>query len=276
MAYVIRVAESDVAPHFLNGRKGIWVRTDEFSSKFEPRLATEGELRHLFDRRKVIEHRRESLLARARARFDHHAANVLGTADSKACLTLAVIPRFPANTLCTLEALPEIVAKSETYWRGDRFPRSLRESLVTQHESVVLLKPGRLGLSIFEAGVWGSLFYGTAIEGQHSDAHGIHVGEFAGTILLFVRHAAGVIKALGYSGSLRFEVGLTAVRGKKWLYNAGGWLEPRAGSALDDSIEFSIDETSDAPLSSSDELASSILRVALFSMGWSGAVNTAR
>ena len=29
--YVIYVAESDTAPHFLNGRKGIWVRTDEFS-----------------------------------------------------------------------------------------------------------------------------------------------------------------------------------------------------------------------------------------------------
>lgn len=31
VCYVIRTGESDVAPHFLNGRKGVWVRTDEFS-----------------------------------------------------------------------------------------------------------------------------------------------------------------------------------------------------------------------------------------------------
>lgn len=32
VCYVAYVAESDVAPHFLNGRRGVWVRTDEFSS----------------------------------------------------------------------------------------------------------------------------------------------------------------------------------------------------------------------------------------------------
>jgi predicted HTH transcriptional regulator len=53
VCYVIYVAKSDVAPHFLNGRKGIWVRTDEFSAHFEARLANENELRHLFDRRKL-------------------------------------------------------------------------------------------------------------------------------------------------------------------------------------------------------------------------------
>src|SRR5437016_2607694 len=44
VCYVISVTESEVAPHFLNGRKGVWVRTDEFSSRFEARLADEGEL----------------------------------------------------------------------------------------------------------------------------------------------------------------------------------------------------------------------------------------
>ena len=44
--YVIKAAESDVAPQSLNGRKGVWVRTDEFSARFEPRLANEDELRN--------------------------------------------------------------------------------------------------------------------------------------------------------------------------------------------------------------------------------------
>jgi predicted HTH transcriptional regulator len=35
VCYAIYVPESDVAPHFLNGRRGVWVRTDEFSARFD-------------------------------------------------------------------------------------------------------------------------------------------------------------------------------------------------------------------------------------------------
>src|SRR5438046_791179 len=41
VCYVVFTAESDIAPHFLNGRKGVWVRTDEFTSRFEARMANE-------------------------------------------------------------------------------------------------------------------------------------------------------------------------------------------------------------------------------------------
>jgi predicted HTH transcriptional regulator len=74
VCYVIYTPESEVAPHFLNGRKGIWVRTDEFSARFEAELANDNELRHLLDRRKLIRERRVSLLDRARKRFDTLAA----------------------------------------------------------------------------------------------------------------------------------------------------------------------------------------------------------
>jgi predicted HTH transcriptional regulator len=47
--YVIYVSESEVAPHFLNGRKGVWVRADEFSQRTDPQLADEGEIRHLLE-----------------------------------------------------------------------------------------------------------------------------------------------------------------------------------------------------------------------------------
>jgi hypothetical protein len=58
VCYVIYTAESDVAPHFLNGRKGVWVRTDEFSQRYEPQLAMENEIEHLLDRRRLIRDRR--------------------------------------------------------------------------------------------------------------------------------------------------------------------------------------------------------------------------
>src|SRR5262249_24376005 len=74
VCYVIHTPERDVAPHFLNGRKGVYVRTDEFSARFDARLADENELRYLMDRRKLILERRKSLLDRAKRRFDTYAA----------------------------------------------------------------------------------------------------------------------------------------------------------------------------------------------------------
>ena len=38
VCYVLFVRESDTAPHFLNGRKGMYVRTDEFSNRFDSSL----------------------------------------------------------------------------------------------------------------------------------------------------------------------------------------------------------------------------------------------
>src|SRR5438445_9138457 len=58
--YVIEVPLSAETPHFLNGRKGAFVRTDEFSLRFEPQLATWDELTHRSNRRAALVQRREA------------------------------------------------------------------------------------------------------------------------------------------------------------------------------------------------------------------------
>ena len=63
VSYVVFVPESDIAPHFLNGRRGAWIRTDEFSNKSD--LADEADLRRLFDRRKFVRDQRSYLLERS-------------------------------------------------------------------------------------------------------------------------------------------------------------------------------------------------------------------
>jgi hypothetical protein len=118
------------------------------------------------------------------------------------------------------------------------------------------------------------LFYATAIEGNHDRSVGIHLGDFVGHILVFLRHAGDMMKMFGYSGLLKIETGLTDIQGVQWLYDAGGWLEPREGSTLDNSIDFSITASGEDLMARSDSIAESILRVALFSMGWSKAVST--
>jgi hypothetical protein len=69
VCYVIYTEESDVAPHFLNGCKGAWVLTDEFSQRYEARLATENENSPLLDRRNLIQQRRVDLVNRSTKRF---------------------------------------------------------------------------------------------------------------------------------------------------------------------------------------------------------------
>jgi predicted HTH transcriptional regulator len=56
--YVVYVAESEEAPHFRNGRKGAYVRSDEFSQLFRPELATYEELQHLANRRQLLVERK--------------------------------------------------------------------------------------------------------------------------------------------------------------------------------------------------------------------------
>jgi hypothetical protein len=70
--YVILVDQSEDAPHFINGRRGCYIRTDEYSQHFEPRLATYEEISHLAERRAAAVRLREHTLALARARFDTH------------------------------------------------------------------------------------------------------------------------------------------------------------------------------------------------------------
>lgn len=161
--YVASVAENDVAPHFLNGRKGVWVRTDEFSARFEAHLADENELRHLFDRRRLVRERRERILQRGRDRFDvlvakNHATKSGGRSKSGSLLELTFVPRFPSRQLCEQQALAKEIGGTRKAWRGANFPSS-RSSILSQHESAVVLNStAEKNDSMFQVDVWGTLF----------------------------------------------------------------------------------------------------------------------
>jgi hypothetical protein len=172
--YVMRVSESDLAPHFLNERKGIYVRTNEFSSRFEPRLADESELRHLFNRRQVVNDRRLALIERARRRFAtlvtrQHKEKKIGSR-----FDLAIIPRFPAQQICDHALLNSVIRKELITWRQTSFPRSSSRH-ISQHESAIVSNPGH-SFSMIEANVWGLLFYATEVSRETSGGlTGIHL-----------------------------------------------------------------------------------------------------
>lgn len=273
--YVIYTVESDVAPHFLNGRKGVWVRTDEFSARFEARLADENELRHLLDRRRLIRDRRTSILERARRRFQTYSnqARASGNDNKKrAVLELSVVPRFPARPLCEQEKLPSLVMDNAIDSEGGVFPTASRSALMCQHESVIVLKTLRW-LSLFEANLWGMLFYCAQIEQERNEGWGIHRNQFVARILLFTKHAAKLLLAMGYSGPVLIETAMTSILGVRWFYDGGGWLEPKQGAELDDGFTFSIDTTVESLNEGLEDVAMEILRRVFFAVDWADLIS---
>jgi hypothetical protein len=280
VCYVAHTPESDVAPHFLNGRKGIWVRADEFSARFDAELADENELRHLIARRKLIRERRVSLLGRARKRFDTYAAKTHTDrsghrTDTGSLAEICVVPRFPARSLCEQVKLKSLIMERYLRVRGVLFPNA-SSPIIAQHESAIVLGAMGRPLSMFEANVWGMLFYGTRIDENLSGTHGIHLYGFVGEILLFLRHADTIIQGLGYSGPIHVQMNLAKIREVPWLYGTQGvgGIFSEQGSVLDDECEFSIPTTSDVLREKPDSIVAQLLQYVFFSVNWSDLVDT--
>ena len=225
VCYVISVEESEVAPHFLNGRKGVWIRTNEFSGKYDVALADEDELRHLLHRRQLTLDRRRSIIERARQRFGTYLSttpsNFGKTTPSGALLELCLVPRFPARQICKQEELSQFVRQVHyPAYRGVGFPR-LQMGVMTQHESAIVRQP-LTDVSLFEANTWGMVFYVTKLDEKEytKQLSGIHAYSFVGHLLLFLRHANDLFRLTGSTGSILVEASLQAIRDCKWVYSA--------------------------------------------------------
>jgi len=279
VCYVVYTAESDVAPHFLNGRKGVYVRTDEFSARFEARLANDSELRHLLDRRKLILERRTALLARARRRFNTYAEarrQLPGgtSATSLPLLEICVLPRFPSKPVCEIENLAALITGNRLGWRQTGFPVSASSVISQQESSIVLGASGPT--SMFEMNTWGTLYYGTPVANNDNIQviYGIHLFGFVGYLLLFIRHAATVLRVLGYTGPIYIEVVLGSIRSIPWLRSSSPEGSAMRGSELDNDVTFSIDTTSEAIFLEPDKIATDILRYVLYSVNLPGLVDS--
>jgi hypothetical protein len=278
VCYVVNTPESDLAPHFLNGRKGVWVRTDEFSARFEARLADEIEIRQLLDRRRLIRDRRAAILERARRRFSTYVQTrttpTSGRRDS--LLEFSMVPRFPSRPVTDPASLPRTIQQNYVPWRGVTFPNP-SSGVISQHESAIVLEAAR-GKSMFEANVWGMLYYCRNITAIPDPSEGIHLYAFVGFILLFIRHADKMLAGFGYSGPLHIETRLISILKVPWLvadpFGTGLSLYPREGSELDDEVAFSTTSTREALREKPDGVAIDILRQVFFSVNAPDLIDT--
>jgi hypothetical protein len=290
VCYVVQADQSDVAPHFVNGRKGVWVRSDEFSQRYEPILAQENEIRHLLDRRKLVNERRSALLVRSQRRFEtllSRPAEPGGEISSRPTVgpllprvQICFGPRFPARPVCGQEELGKMIQALHVSWRQTTFP-SVNSRCISQHESMLRITPedaaNRKGM--IEANIWGLIYYGTQLEieigpkqtdGQHQNStSGIHLYRFLGYILVCAEHAKRMIKHLAYEGPLTVNVAIDGILGIPWLYSDNGFgIFRRPASELDDGFSLSLPATTDRLIHQRDALVADVLQQSLFGMNW--------
>jgi hypothetical protein len=289
VCYVISVEESEVAPHFINGRKGLWIRTNEFSGRFEAALANENELQQLLHRRQLVLDRRRSIVERARKRFDIYLStlptelnnpNILG-----AVFELCLVPRFPAKQVCKQEQIAEHLAsvRYPTY-RGNGFPR-YEEGLMTQYESAIIRQPLN-NVSLLETNVWGMVFYAARLDETDHPSNsknaltGIHLYEFVGYLLMFLKHAADLFRRTGLIGPILVDASLRSIRDRRWVFahqfvpgmTPIGTTRPPSG--IDDEFALSVPTTVEHLSANLNSVAMEILRSVFFSLDWSGLVDT--
>lgn len=285
VCYVVSVEESAVAPHFLNGRKGLWIRTNEFSGRFEAALANESELQQLLYRRQLVLDRRISIVERARKRFEIYLStlptNVHNPSILGAVFELCIVPRFPARQICKQEEISKLLEKVRypTY-RGVGFPR-YEKGVMTQYESAIIRQPLN-EISFLEANVWGMVFYATRLDEEEHPRNlsGIHVYGFVGHLLKFLQHANDLFRLTGLVGPILIEASLQSIRDRKWVYAHQPIPESapigttRPPSGLDDEFTLPVPTTVEHLCESPDAVAMEIVRSIFFALDWGGLVDT--
>ncbi len=287
VCYVVYVPESDEAPHFLNDRKGAYVRIDEYSKRYEPKLATADELLHLFDRRRLAVERREALVRRAALRFQRFAdAEYLVKSPGQvrdrrlpggigATMQIALVPRFPVAPLCEPAAVVDLVRGQRIHWRGVGFPNA--HDPISQHESALLLTNTSSDFSLLEVNTWGLVFSAAAVQGVWTprggggQMSGIHLYSLLGHVLAVLAYARQIYDALGFDGTLEVAVTFQRVRGVPIYDFPQSFAETVGVSRFDDEVRFDFTVSTDRLRAERDSIGGDLLHAALFALGWTNA-----
>jgi hypothetical protein len=278
VCYVIYVPESDRTPHFLNGRKGVWVRVDEHSHRAKEELATYQEIMGLSSRRRLLVDRHRELIDRARSRFMHFVSQLPPRSDGS-LLPLAQIcvgPRYPSQKYVDHAGLLRIAREIRVDWRGGHFPPAVTP--LSQHESALLLNDAATSPSLVEVNAWGivsqSLVVARSID-RSGNYWGIHLNAFLGGILVLLDYAKTINSRLGVQGPLEVFARIDHVRGLPVYGFGNGFPEPIASSRFDDSVAVTLSTSTDQLETTRDAVAIQLIEMLLYALGWGSNVHPA-
>lgn len=285
--YVIYVNQSHEAPHFLNDRKGCFIRTDEFSQRFEATLATYEEIQHLANRRERSIDLRERTIDRARARLEEHIRqnygsrpNVRGEID--VTMWLAIAPLMPGTDPFQVPIIQRALDESRLGARDTMFPNGSPQA---QLDGFFFPDPRIINFSYLEVETHGLIFYAEELghidpdteleEGMGPDPEDIYlyISWVIAWVIFYMRYAKGFYSAIGYDGPLLFRLGLERIRGRQFriAFNPSGTRFDECRPMLDDSIYLEREIDTRAIQEDLIGLISELFRAVSFSCGWSRA-----
>jgi hypothetical protein len=239
VCYVIHVPESDRTPHFLNGRRGAYVRVDEHSHRVADKLATYEEVMALASRRRLLVERRHDLVERAHDRFSTFETQLPRRANGRlpASAQVGIIPRFPTRKLVDQAGLIHLAREVRVNWRSTGFPQQTNP--LSQHESALLPTEYELSESLVEVSSWGLVSASWLIErsvDREGRAVGIHLNAFLGAILVLLEYAIAVYRRLGFEGPVEIVARLDRIRSVPVFAFVDGFPEQMAVSRFDDTV----------------------------------------
>jgi len=239
VCYVVHVPASMSAPHFVETRKGCYirVRVDEHSMTFEPKLATLDEILRLTDRRKAMIRRREELRRTALRRWEARGRRIrrpYGTGKPVPSVLLWAVPEFPIERLIEPGGLHHALTRAnvsyslqhETYL-PDVTGAPTREPIgaypwehsnwFSQQDAVIIEKPGFEWDSHLEVSAFGSVLacqqLAHAWKLGDKDIEGPERNHLIGYPLLYMLFLRNLLRALGYGGPALVRVELRDIRG---------------------------------------------------------------
>jgi len=264
--YVIFVGESAESPHFINSRKGIYVRTDEFSHRYEAQLATYNEIQHLANRRKMAIERRANIIKRAEYRFETYVSS-----PSKATLNLAICPEYPVERIINQKDLFPKLKSNLISWRRMNFPITSESKSITQIESAIIFDTF-YNKSMMEFNEWGLLQYLMQIEEKDESKVGgryIHLPELIGNILLCLKHAGQIYSAIGFNGMFYVEVKFKHIRNLPFFFEDFSIdYVSKTVSKLDDNFKLDISVSLQELVKKRDIIVVNILKIIFHSMNF--------
>lgn len=215
VVYVVHVEESDLAPHFIEGRKGCYIRTNERSQRFEALTADPPEIKALLNRREDARKRAQEFKTRSHGRISKRLELLKRVINSPAPfvpITVRVAPSYPKKPLVSLQELEQIAAKANFEYGASPFPYD-RSGVYSHADSLIFSQARGHHLTFLELTRYGSVSYTDFIQaegqGDHVDFGGaqrltlksVRMGRVMGATLLGAKYAARFCDAIGMRGS---------------------------------------------------------------------------
>jgi len=224
--YVIHVPESQESPHFINGRRGAYVRVMEYSQRFEPRLATYEEIRLLADRRERAKLLRDSIVQGATERCEYtmrtwHRNSSSDEYERAARRTILVTPTFTPTPIARVETLFHSAKFNTLGVRGfsQGYPR---------YGSGPKAVPG--GIAFFdrredgytEIQSTGLVFYRELVTEDWDDHFKKGTIDSKYSAVMFIKvcqYASQLYRLLGFYGNVTVRAIFSSVKGRCWAIN---------------------------------------------------------